>query len=150
MPCRAVNIPSTTTPGGDAERLAEGARLRPLRHLAGARLLVGVGDVPHALARAVRQLRTGLEHDDARIGDSSRSTRAYAEPIGPLPTITMVGWWSWRLLRVWRVRCEFGGCSASAGSISSERRPGGSRTAATTPDDIDERERQKIGANTST
>ena len=37
--------------GRDAERLAERARLRTLRQLARARLLVGVDDVAHALAR---------------------------------------------------------------------------------------------------
>ena len=68
----------------DAERLAELAGLRALRGLAGAGLLVGVGDVAHALAGAIGQLRAGLEHDHAGVGqpleqqagvDAGRSAR---------------------------------------------------------------------------
>ena len=51
--------------------------LRTLRHLARARLLVGVGDVAHALAGDRGELRARLEHDDAGVGQLPRaSTRA--------------------------------------------------------------------------
>ena len=51
----------------DAERLAELPGLRPLRPLARPRLLDGVGDVAHALAGTLGQLRACLEHDDTGI-----------------------------------------------------------------------------------
>ena len=53
----------------DAERLAVGAGLRPLRHLARTRLFARVGDVADALAGNLRQLRAGFEHHHPGVRD---------------------------------------------------------------------------------
>ena len=72
--------------GRNAERLAECARLWPLRHLARAGLLVGIDDVAHTLAGDRGQLRARLEHDHPGIGKAfqeqtgiRRSDRAAAD-----------------------------------------------------------------------
>ena len=135
----------------DAERLAELPRLRPLRSLPRPSLLDGVGDVAHALAGALGQLRAGLEHDDTGIRNAleqhagvGRADRPAADD-GDGGVVRHGG----LLFESHAVRGSDAGSGSVAGSCSSDSRPAGSRTAATMPTAYVRASARNTGAITS-
>ena len=117
----------------DAERLAELPGLRPLRPLARPRLLVGVGDVAHALAGTLGQLRTRLEHDDAGIRDALEQQAGVGRADRPAADDGDGGVVRHGVLLFESHAVRGSDAGSGDGSCSSDSCPFGSSTAATMP-----------------
>ena len=130
----------------DAERLAVGAGLRPLRHFARTGLFAGVGDVADALAGKLRHLRSGFEHHHPRVRDLLEEHPGIGGADGAAADdgdggvghdVSFESQAERDSDVVW-----------GAGTGSSERRPCGSRTAATMPTAYVAARAMKMGVKT--